>query len=64
MAIVKVSSNPDRYLGEPERISREMRRWWIKNPESTRQWVARMPSGAMEWLTAAERDVLLTKFEV
>ena len=64
MAIVQISSNPDRYLGEPEKVWRELRRWWIKNPENTRQWAARMPSGQIEWLTVAEKNVLLATFEV
>ena len=64
MAVVKVSSSPDRYLGEPEKIWRRMRSPREKNPENTRQWAARMPSGEIEWLTVPERDVLLATFEI
>ena len=63
MAVVKVSVSPDRYLGEPEKIWHERKRFWGADPESTRQWAARMPSGEIEWLTVAERDVLLATFE-
>ena len=63
MSVVKVSSSPDRYLGEPEKIWRTRKRFWGADSENTRQWAARMPSGEIEWLTVAEKNVLLATFE-